>query len=86
MAKKVWHLTLLFERTIHWMLNILNDDFKKYMDGHLQFMLDNAKWFESVEIAKMERVRDYMYCIRPHKKFKQGQRDFYSFQKKMTRD
>ena len=33
------------------------------MDGHLQFMLDNAKWFESVEIAKMERVRDYMYRI-----------------------
>tara|TARA_B100000085_G_scaffold235451_1_gene223731 strand:+ start:4669 stop:6024 length:1356 start_codon:yes stop_codon:yes gene_type:complete len=64
----------------HWMLNILPDDFKKFMDGHLQFMLDNAKWFESVEIAKMERVRDYMYQNPVSKqKIKQGQRDFYSF-------
>ena len=64
----------------HWMLNILPDDFKKYMDGHLQFMLDNAKWFESVEIAKMERVRDYMYQNPVSaQKIKQGQRDFYSF-------
>ena len=64
----------------HWMLNILPDDFKKYMDGHLQFMLDNAKWFESVEIAKMERVRDYMYQNPVSaQRIKQGQRDFYSF-------
>ena len=64
----------------HWMLNILPDDFKKYMDRHLRFMLANAKWFETVEIAKMERVRDYMYQNPVSaQKIKQGQRDFYSF-------
>ena len=70
----------LFERT-HWMINITKEQFRKYMDEHLEFMLDNTEWFESVEIAKMERVRDYMYpipCLLK-KKIKQGRRDFYSF-------
>ena len=47
---------------------------------HLEFMKDNTEWFESVEIAKMERVRDYMYQNPvSEEKIKQGRRDFYSF-------
>ncbi len=64
----------------HWMINILPDQFRKYMDEHLEFMKDNIEWFESVEIAKMERVRDYMYQNPvSEEKIKQGRRDFYSF-------
>ena len=64
----------------HWMLNILPEAFNKYMDKHLAYMSDNKDYFTSVEIAKMQRVRDYMYQnpVDP-KKIKQGQRDFYSF-------
>ena len=64
----------------HWMINILPEQFRKYMDEHLEFMKDNTEWFESVEIAKMERVRDYMYQNPvSEEKIKQGRRDFYSF-------
>ena len=64
----------------HWMLNILPEAFNKYMDKHLAYMSDNKDYFTSVEIAKMQRVRDYMYQnpVDPNK-IKQGQRDFYSF-------
>ena len=64
----------------HWMLNILPEAFNIYMDKHLKYMSDNKDYFTSVEIAKMQRVRDYMYQnpVDP-KKIKQGQRDFYSF-------
>jgi organic radical activating enzyme len=64
----------------HWMLNILPTSFNKHMDQHLTFMNSNKDSFTSVEIAKMQRVRDYMYQnpVDPQK-IKQGQRDFYSF-------
>lgn len=64
----------------HWMLNILPVSFNKHMDEHLEFMNSNKDSFTSVEIAKMQRVRDYMYQnpVDPQK-IKQGQRDFYSF-------
>ena len=64
----------------HWMLNILPEAFNKYMDKHLAYMSDNKDYFTSVEIAKMQRVRDYMYQNPVDaNKIKQGQRDFYSF-------
>ena len=64
----------------HWMLNILPVQFRKYMDEHVEYMKDNKEWFESVEIAKMERVRDYMYQNPvSEQKIKQGRRDFYTF-------
>ena len=64
----------------HWMLNILPEPFNKYMDKHLAYMSNNKDYFTSVEIAKMQRVRDYMFQnpVDPNK-IKQGQRDFYSF-------
>jgi len=64
----------------HWMLNILPEAFNIYMDKHLTYMSGNKDYFTSVEIAKMQRVRDYMYQnpVDPNK-IKQGQRDFYSF-------
>jgi len=64
----------------HWMLNILPKEFNSYMDQHLKLMEQNKQYFTSVEIAKMQRVRDYMVQnpVDPQK-IKQGQRDFYSF-------
>lgn len=64
----------------HWMLNILPKEFNWYMDEHLKMMNANKDYFTSVEIAKMQRVRDYMYQnpVDP-KKIQQGRRDFYSF-------
>lgn len=64
----------------HWMINILPQMFNKFMDEHLEYMSNNKDYFTSVEIAKMQRVRDYMYQnpVDPQK-IKQGQRDFYSF-------
>jgi len=64
----------------HWMLNILPEAFNIYMDKHLTYMSSNKDYFTSVEIAKMQRVRDYMFQnpVDPNK-IKQGQRDFYSF-------
>lgn len=64
----------------HWMLNILPNEFNSYMDQHLKLMEQNKQYFTSVEIAKMQRVRDYMVQnpVDPQK-IKQGQRDFYSF-------
>ena len=64
----------------HWMLNILPEPFNKYMDKHLAYMSNNKDYFTSVEIAKMQRVRDYMFQNPVDtNKIKQGQRDFYSF-------
>lgn len=64
----------------HWMLNILPVSFNKHMDEYLEFMNSNKDSFTSVEIAKMQRVRDYMYQNPvDSQKIKQGQRDFYSF-------
>jgi organic radical activating enzyme len=64
----------------HWMLNILPKEFNWYMDEHLKMMNANKDYFTSVEIAKMQRVRDYMYQNPvDEKKIQQGRRDFYSF-------
>ena len=64
----------------HWMINILPSGFKWYMDAHVKFMQVNKKHFTDVEIAKMQRVRDYMYQNPIYSdKIEKGRRDFYSF-------
>ena len=64
----------------HWMINILPDSFKFYMDEHLKYMNANSEWFTDIEIAKMQRVRDYMYQNPVNSdRIEKGRRDFYSF-------
>lgn len=64
----------------HWMINILPDEFIKYQEDILQFIVDNKKWFTDVEYEKFKRVTDYMK-ENPvsQEKILQGRRDFYSF-------
>lgn len=64
----------------HWMINILPDEFIKYQDETLQFIVDNKQWFTDVEYEKMLRVTNYMK-ENPvsDEKIQQGRRDFYSF-------
>jgi organic radical activating enzyme len=64
----------------HWMINILPDEFIKYQEDTLQFIVDNKKWFTDVEYEKFKRVTDYMK-ENPvsQEKILQGRRDFYSF-------
>lgn len=64
----------------HWMINILTDDFIKYMDDNLQFIADNQEWFTSIEYEKFKRVTDYMKENPVSaEKIRAGRRDFYSF-------
>jgi len=64
----------------HWMINILTEDFMVYMDNTAKFMQDNKEWFEDSEIAKFNRVTEYMKTNPvAESKIKQGRRDFYVF-------
>ena len=64
----------------HWMINILPQEFIKYQEETLQFIVDNKQWFTDVEYEKMLRVTNYMK-ENPvsQEKIQQGRRDFYSF-------
>ena len=64
----------------HWMINILPEEFIKYQEETLQFIVDNKQWFTDVEYEKMLRVTNYMKenPVSPEK-IQQGRRDFYSF-------
>jgi len=64
----------------HWMINILPQEFSKYQEETLQFIVDNKQWFTDVEYEKMLRVTNYMK-ENPvsQEKIHQGRRDFYSF-------
>jgi organic radical activating enzyme len=64
----------------HWMINILTEDFIPYMNNTAKFMQDNKEWFEDSEIAKFNRVTEYMKTNPvAENKIKQGRRDFYVF-------
>ena len=64
----------------HWMINILTDDFMKYMDDTLQFISDNQEWFTNVEYEKFKRVTHYMKENPVStEKIRNGRRDFYVF-------
>jgi organic radical activating enzyme len=64
----------------HWMINILPEEFIKYQEETLQFIVDNKQWFTDVEYEKMLRVTNYMKENPVSKeKIQQGRRDFYSF-------
>jgi hypothetical protein len=43
----------------HWTMNILPPEFGIYIDRDVEFMKNNS--FTSIEIEKMERIRDYFY-------------------------
>ena len=86
-----WHQRVQFDtpylkEPAHWMINILPDEFNKYMDDNLQFIKDNfitpdsQIGFNEIEYEVFKRVVDYMKQnpVDPEK-IKKGRRDFYVF-------
>jgi len=88
---KPWHQRVQFDtpylkEPAHWMINILTNEFNKYMDDNLQFIKDNfitpdsQIGFNEIEYEVFKRVVDYMKQnpVDPEK-IKKGRRDFYVF-------
>lgn len=86
-----WHQRVQFDTPYlkeppHWMINILPEEFNRYMESHLQFIKDNMLslnkkiGFNELEYEVFKRVVDYMK-ENPvsEEKIKQGRRDFYVF-------
>lgn len=73
----------------HWMINILPQEFGKYLDADLQFIKDNLRItslqtskFSEHEYEKFKRVRDYFYSGGEKitsDLLMRGRRDFYAF-------
>jgi organic radical activating enzyme len=86
-----WHQRVQFDtpylkEPAHWMINILPDEFNKYMDDNLQFIKDNfitkdsQTGFNEIEYEVFKRVVDYMKQNPVDlEKIKKGRRDFYVF-------